>query len=187
MNKVLIRSVCLLAFLMSIAVRLQTNLSRETMVSDLEVAASVTDIVRKHGYAVHNNPIKPPKVLSSVIYFQRPECDQASLVLPYFINAEILPLLTRVTSPGFHHHFFYMDRSWSKESRVPMFFEWAKYAVLDIFGASKYVPVKKALVLAEAPGCHPVARIDWRSVWQRDSKRKAANGIEASAADTREP
>ena len=182
MNKALVRSLCLLALLVSIAVRIQTSLSRETMVSDFDVGAVVTDVIRKHGYALRDNPIKPPRVLSSVIYFQRPECDQPSLVLPYYINAEALPLLARLTSPGFHYQFYYLDRSWNEESRVPMFFEWAKYAVLDIFGASQYVPVRKALVLAEAPGCHPAAPIDWRSVWQKDSKRKTAAGIDARGA-----
>jgi hypothetical protein len=183
MSKALIRSLCLLALLVSVAVRFQANLSRETMVADFDVGAVVTEIIRKHGYALHDNPIKPPRVLSSVIYFQRPECDQPSLVLPYYINAETLPLLARLTSPGFQYHFYYLDSSWNEESRVPMFFEWAKYAVLDIFGASRYVPVKKAIVLAEAPDCHPAARIDWRSVWQKDNKRKAANGIDASVAE----
>jgi hypothetical protein len=183
MSKALIRCLCLLALLVSVAVRFQANLSRETMVADFDVGAVVTEIIRKQGYALHDNPIKPPRVLSSVIYFQRPECDQPSLVLPYYINAETLPLLARLTRPGFHYQFYYMDGSWSEESRVPMFFEWAKYAVLDIFGASRYVPVKKAIVLAEAPGCHPAALINWRSVWQKDSKRKAANGIDASVAE----
>jgi len=183
MNKALIRSLCLLTLLVSVAVRIQTNLSREAMVSEFDVGAVVTDVIRKHGYALRDNPIKPPRVLSSVIYFQRPECDQPSLVLPYYISAETLPLLARLTSPGFHYQFYYLDSSWSEESRVPMFFEWVKYAVLDIFGASQYVPVKKALVLAEAANCHPAAQIDWRSVWQKDNKRKAATGINASVAD----
>lgn len=182
MNKTLVRSLCLLALLVSIAVRIQTSLSRETMVSDFDVGAVVTEVIRKHGYALRDNPIKPPRVLSSVIYFQRPECDQPSLVLPYYINAETLPLLARLTSPGFHYRFYYLDRSWNEESRVSMFFEWAKYAVLDVFGASQYVPVRKALVLAEAPGCHPAAPIDWRSVWQKDNKRKAATVIDARVA-----
>lgn len=183
MNKTFVRSLCLLALLVSIAVRIQASLFRETMVSDFDVGAVVSGVIRKHGYALRDNPIKPPKVLASVIYFQRPECDQPSLVLPYYINAETLPLLARLTSPGFHYQFYYLDRSWNEESRVPMFFEWAKYAVLDIFGASQYVPVKKALVLAEAPNCHPAALIDWRSVWRKDSKPKAATGLDARVAE----
>jgi hypothetical protein len=181
MSIALLRSLCLLALVVSVVVRFQANQSRETMVSEFDVGAGVTEIIRTHGYALHDNPIKPPRVLSSVIYFQRPECEQPSLVLPYYINAETLPLLARLTRPGFDYHFYYLDRSWNDESRVPMFFEWVKHAVLDIFGASQYVPVKKALVLADAPGCHPATRIDWRSVWQKD-KRGAAAGVNTSVA-----
>ena len=176
MSKKLIRSLCLLLLLASIAVRFQANRAREAMVTDFDVAAAVTDVIRQHGYVLRENPVKPPKVLAGVIYFQRPECDQVSLVLPYFINAEMLPLLTRIAKPDFDRHFFYLDGSWSDHARVAMFFEWARYAVLDIFGASQYVPVKKALVLVESPDCHPAAVIDWRPVWNKDRFRDAAKG-----------
>jgi hypothetical protein len=122
-------------------------------------------------------------VLAAVVYFQRPECAQASLVLPYFINAETLPTLTRAIKPGFDRHFYYMDRSWDQQQRVAMFFEWAKFAVLDLFGASRYVPVKKALVLAEPSDCHPAVAIDWRPVWDKDRYRNAVIGRSASVAE----
>ena len=175
MNRALMRSLCLLALLVSIVVRFQANLSRETMISDFDVGAGVTEIIRKHGYSLRDNPIKPPRVLASVIYFQRQECDQPSLVLPYYINAETLPLLARLTSPGFDYHFYYLDGSWSEESRVPMFFEW----VICGAGYIRHVaifPIKKALVLADAPDCHPAEQIDWRSVWHKDTKRKVTIG-----------
>lgn len=174
MNKMVLRRLCLLVLLASLAIRFQANRDREAMVADFDVGAAVTEVIRQSGYAVHENPVKPPKVLASVIYFQRPGCDRASLVLPYFINAETLPLLTRVSQPDFEHHYFYLDGSWNEEARVPMFFAWAKYAVLDIFGASQYIPVRKAIVLAEAADCRPVAPIDWRPVWNKDRSRSAA-------------
>ena len=114
MNRTMVRSLCFLMLLASIAVRFQTNRARETMMTEFDVGAAVTDVIRQHGYALRENPVKPPKVLSSVIYFQRPECDQASLVLPYFINAETLPLLARVTKPDFDRHFFYLDGAWNR-------------------------------------------------------------------------
>jgi hypothetical protein len=181
MNKSVVRGLCLLALVASIAVRVQSNRTREAVMSEFDVGTAIEDVIRAHGYVVRENPVKPPKVLSVVVYFQRPECEQASLVMPYFINAETLPLLARVTKPDFDRHFFYLDRSWNEQSRVAMFFEWAKYAVLDIVGASRYVPVKKAIVLAEAADCHPAAPIDWRPVWEKHSNRNAANGSSAGA------
>jgi hypothetical protein len=175
MNKAVVRGLCLLVLLASIAVRFQANRTREAMVADFDVGAAITEVIRERGYVVRENPVKPPKLLSAVVYFQRPECDQASLVLPYFINEETFPLLTRVTRPDFDRHFYYMGGSWNEQDRVSMYLEWAKYAVLDIFGASRYSPVKKAIVLAEAPDCHPAVPIDWRPIWEKGRHRDAAN------------
>ena len=82
----------MLALVASIAVRFQTNRAREAMMTDFDVGAAITNVIRAHGYVVQENLVKPPKLLSAVVYFQRPECAQASLVLPYFINAETLPI-----------------------------------------------------------------------------------------------
>jgi hypothetical protein len=182
MNKAVIRSLCLLALVASIAVRVQANRTREAMMTDFDVGAAVTGVIQEHGYVPRENPVKPPKLLAAAIYFQRPECDRASFVLPYFINAETLPMLARLNKPEFDRHFFYLDGSWNEQNRVSMFFEWVKYAVLDIFGASRYVPVKKAITLAEPPDCHPAVPIDWRPVWDKDRYRNAVNGRNASIA-----
>ena len=176
MNRTLIRGVCLLVLLASVVVRFQANKARLEMTADFDVAAAVTDVIRQHGYALQENPVKPPSLLAAVIYFQRPECDQASLVLPHFINEETQTLLTRVEKPGSDRHFYYLDGSWNEQARVAMFLAWARFAVLDILGASHYIPVKKAIVLAEAPGCHPATPIDWRPVWEKHRHRSAVNG-----------
>lgn len=180
MNKTLIRSVCLLVLLASVVVRFQANKARLEMTADFDVVAAVTDVIRQNGYALRENPIKPPSLLAGVIYFQRPECDQASLVLPHFINEETQTLLTRVEKPGSNRHFYYLDGSWNEQARVAMFLAWARFAVLDIFGASHYIPVKKAIVLAEAPGCNPATPIDWRPVWEKHRQRSAVNGASSA-------
>jgi hypothetical protein len=68
MNKPVIRSLCVLALLASIAVRVQANRTRDAMITDFDVGAAITDVIREHGYAVRENPVKPPKLLASVIY-----------------------------------------------------------------------------------------------------------------------
>jgi hypothetical protein len=185
MNKIAVRGLCLLALLASVAVRIHANGAREALMAEFDAGAAIAAVVRDNGYQLRENPVKPPMVLSVVVYFQRPECARASLVLPYFINAEIAPLLARVTDPGFERHFYYMDGVWDEQSRVSMFLQWAKYAVLDIFGASPYVPVKKALVLADPPDCHPSVEIDWRSVWEKDRPHHAF-GPDGSGASAHE-
>jgi hypothetical protein len=180
MNKRVIRSLCLIALLASIAVRYQTNRTREAMVADFDVGAAITNVIRERGFVVRENPVKPPKVLSSAVYFQRPECDQVSLVLPYRINEEALPLLAQAIKPGFDRRFIYLDKSWEGQQRASMYMEWAKAAVLDIFGASRYFPIKTAIVLAEPSDCRPVVPIDWRQVWDKTRHRNAASAAPAS-------
>ncbi len=167
MNKAIVRGVCVLVLLLSLGVRLQANWSRETAMTEFDAGAVVAQVLRHHGLELRDNPVKPPKVLSVVVYFQRPECDRVSLVLPYFINAEAEPLLARVTEPGFERHFYYLNGSWGEQHRVSMFLEWLKYAALDLVGASPYVPVKKAIVLADPPNCRPAQTIDWRPLWTK--------------------
>src|ERR1700744_3660750 len=162
MSKAVVRSLCIMVLLLTVAVRFQSDRTRQMMISEFDAGTAVADVLRSHGLELRENSVKPPRLLSVVVYFQRPECDRVSLVLPYFINAEAEPLLARVAEPGFERRFYYMDSSWREQHRVSMFLAWASYAVLDLMGASPYLPVKKAIVLADPPGCHPADAIDWR-------------------------
>jgi hypothetical protein len=182
MSKAAIRGIAALVLLLTVAVRFQADLARQTMMSEFDASAAVARVLRNQGLELRENPVKPPKVLAVVVYFQRPECDRVSLVLPYFINAEAEPLLARVTEPGFDRHFYYMDLSWPEQHRVSMFLEWLKYAALDLLGASPYVPVKKAIVLADPPNCSPSLAIDWRPLWaKKRGPGPASAGCQASA------
>jgi hypothetical protein len=170
-----------IVLLLTVAVRLQSDRTRQAMMVEFNASAAIADMLQSHGLQLHENPVKPPKVLSVVVYFQRPECDRLSVVLPYFINAEAEPLLARVTEPGFDRHFYYMDSSWPEQQRVAMFLEWLKYAALDLVDASRYVPVKKAIVLADPPDCHPADVIDWRTLWEKHRQRDAINSAVSEA------
>jgi len=176
MNKSLIRGLCLFALIASLALRVQANQVRVSMLNDFDIGAAVTAVISEHGYSLRENPVKPPQLLAAAVYFKRPECNQASFVLPYLISAETLPMLTRLNKPEFERRYLYMERSWGEQSRVAMVMEWVKYTVLDIFGASPYVPFKQAIILAEPPGCASPASIDWRTVWDKNRFRGAMSG-----------
>lgn len=177
----LLRGLLLLTLVASIAVRFEANRAREAMTADLDIGAAVEDVIRANGYALQENPVKPPRLLSRVVYFQRPECQRASLVLPHYINEEASQLLIRVTEPGFERRFFYIDRDWREQSRTAMALQWIKHLVLNVFGASPYIPVKMAIALVDPPDCRPAQVIDWRPVWQRDRQAHAANSMRPAA------
>lgn len=173
MSKTVVRGVGVLILLLTLAVRFQADRTRQTILSEFDTGTAIAQVLQSHGLELRENPVKPPKMLSGVVYFQRPECDRTSLVVPYPINAEAEPLLARVTGPGFDRHFYYMDSTWPEQHRVSMFLEWLKYAALDLVGASPYVPVKQAIVLADPPDCHPADVIDWRTLWDKNRQREA--------------
>jgi hypothetical protein len=174
-SRTVVRGVLLLALLLSLAVRFQSHRARETAMTEFDASAAIVRMLQARGFELRENPVKPPKLLSVVVYFQRPGCSRGSLVLPYPINAEAEPMLARVTEPGFDRRFYYLDSSWPEQHRVSMFLDWLKYATLDLVGASPFVPVKTAIVLADPPDCHPAEVIDWRELWEKDSQPDAVN------------
>jgi hypothetical protein len=184
MSKAAVRILCMMVLLLTVAVRFQSDRTRQMMISEFDASTAIADVLRSHGLELRENSVKPPRLLSVVVYFQRPGCNRPSLVLPYLINAEVEPLLARLTEPGFERHFYYMDSSWREQHRVAMFLEWLKHAALDLAGASRYVPVKKAIVLADPPDCHPADVIDWRVLWEKERPRNPVNagGTPASRA-----
>ena len=48
-----------------------------------------------------------------------------------------------------------------------MFVEWLRHAVLNVVGASRYLPVKTAVVLAEPADCKVGTSIDWTLIWDK--------------------
>lgn len=181
MSRRIVRGVLLVALLLSLAIRFQSSRAREVLVTEFDAGAAIAQVLRSHGLQLRKNPVEPPKVLSVVVYFQRPECDRVSLVFPYFISAETEPLLARVTEPGSARHYYYLDSSWNDQHRVSMFLEWARYAVLDLFGASPYLPVKTAIVLADPPDCRPADVIDWRALWKKHPAHNLAHSDGAAS------
>ena len=184
MNKLLVRGLCLVALVTSLAVRVQANQDRVAMSNGFDIGEMMTAVIREHGYGLRENPVKPPKLLATAVYFQRPECSQPSFALPYPISNEAQQMLTRLNKPEFQRSYFYMGRSWGEQNRVAMQLEWMKYSVLNIFGASPYVPFKQAILLAEPPGCASPAAIDWRTVWDKNRVRNAMSGSSSAHAGT---
>ncbi len=170
MTRALFRTLCVLVLAASIGIRFHTNRSREAVVAEFDASAAAREVVRTSGFTVLENPFKPPLMGAVAVYFRRPECSRASVVMPYLLNAESLPLLWRLTEANSKLRFFYLGKSWSEQDRLGMYLEWFKYTVLGLFGASPYVTVKKAIVLAEPPDCTSSAPVDWRAVWNRQHR-----------------
>jgi hypothetical protein len=129
--------------------------ARDSLDASFDLDLAVKSLITSQGLPLTANPKQPPSILSSAVYFHRPNCSEPSVVVPFSLNFEALPLLERmVPSQGYKQSFHYLGGEWPTQSRVRMFAEWFKYAVLDVIGNAHYLPVKTALVLAEPSSCH---------------------------------
>jgi hypothetical protein len=91
---------------------------------------------------------------------------------------------TVVDSPeqqGYRRYYVYFGRAWQQPDRLAVFFEQQKQAMLATLGLSRYVP-SWHLLLVDAPvDCAPAAGVDWRAVWERQSRKPARRDRGGSA------
>jgi len=167
MTSALVRIGLLLAVITTVAIRHQAVVSRDTLVESFDIGGAIKALLQQNGLTLLKNPAKPSRILSIAVYFQRPQCAQHSVVMPLSLNYEGLPLLDRIVKAGYAHRFIYLDGAWSEQSRVPIFVEWLRHAALNVVGASRYLPVKTAVVLADPVDCPVDAGIDWRLLWDK--------------------
>jgi len=179
----LLRSFFLLTVLASLFVRLHGLRNRDEIVATFDVDTAIRDIILDHGFPLRENPVKPPKVLSRAIYFQRPECSRPSLVMPYALSSEVLLYLDQAIEPSFERRFIYLDKSWEAQNRFAMYFEWSKNVFLGGFGKPRYFAERTALLVAEPSDCNRSDAIDWQLVWNRERKPVALGAKRADFGD----
>jgi hypothetical protein len=179
MKSTVARIVLLLLLLSTVAVRIHALQSRDTIASSFDIDAAIKTLIRENGLPLRENPAKPSSILSVAVYFQRQECAAPSVVVPFDLNFEALPLLDRMAPPqSYTHSFFYLDGSWPEQDRVRIFSEWLKHAVLNLAGATPFLPVKTAVVVAEPESCQASVRVDWRAIWERSRfQARIENGL----------
>ncbi|HSS27780.1 MAG TPA: hypothetical protein VLL50_07470, partial [Usitatibacter sp.] len=130
-----------------------------------DIAASLTRLVRDQGWTLRENPVKRPLIRSRLIYFQRPGCEEASVIVPFDWSDASITYLADTIRPDFDRSYIYLDARSKQEDRVAMIAEWARHRILGALGASHYVNVRTAILLAEPADCRAPATVDWRAVW----------------------
>jgi hypothetical protein len=169
----LFRALLLLTVLASLFVRFHGLRDNQEMLAVFNVNDAIKQTIRDRGLPMLENTADPHSVLADAVYFQRPECADASWVTPYALSAEELLYLKQVVQPGFDQRYIYLDREWIVQDRLATYFEWAKNMFLGGIGRPRYFTEKKALFVAEPSDCDRSVVIDWRRVWSRDRRRGA--------------
>jgi hypothetical protein len=172
MRPTIARLALLIALVTAVSIRVHAIGSRDQMVASFDIDAAIRALIRQQGFPIGENPARPPSILSSAVYFQRPECAEPSVIVPFSLNHEALPLLARlVPMQRYSHTFIYLDGSWPEQNRLRAFVEWLRHASLDLADATRYFPVKTAVVLAEPAPCRISTGVDWRLVWDKTWNR----------------
>ena len=168
MRSTVARIALLLLLIMTVGICLHALGSRDTLIASFEIDLAIKSLIGEYRLPLKENPVKPPSILSSAVYFQRPECSEPSIIVPFSLNYEALPLLARIVPmQRYSHTFIYLEGNWSVQNRVLMFVEWFRHTVLDLANTTRYLPVKTAVVLAEPRQCQTSVRIDWSLIWDR--------------------
>jgi hypothetical protein len=177
-----LRAFLLVLLVVSALVRVQTIRDREDMIARHDSRQAVTALLTRSGLQVNENPLRPPKILSWIVYFHRPGCGQTSLAMPFRMNLEALPIVGRVAAEGYKYRFYYLDGSWPTQDHLVMFRLWLTHAVLSVIAASPYIPVHTALVTADPVACDVRETVDWKLVWNREHQRSAIDETHAGRA-----
>lgn len=180
MSKLALRSSLAILVLTSAWVKYQSIVNRDATAAGFDIGVAIAEVINAHGLVLRENPIKPPKILADIVYFERPECGLPSLVMPFTHNYATVPLLSKVIADDYSRRFIYLDRTWAEQNRSGYLLESTRHTVLSLLGLSRYVSVKTAIVVAEPPSCRPSFDVDWRLIW--DSARHSASMRAKSAA-----
>ena len=164
--------------------RSHSVLSRDQMIAGFDITAAATETISAVGLPVLENPVRPPRYLSHVVYFQRPGCSERSFVMPFGISFDPGGLLDRVGTQGYRLRFYYLDGSWPVQDRVQLFLVWLKHAALSVTGSSPLVPIKLAIVRADPEACAVEETVDWQQIWDRARFEKAMAARKATPVDS---
>jgi hypothetical protein len=161
------RLALLVLLLMTMAIRAHAVAARNSWLTAFDFDSAVKALLRDSDYTMRRNPVGPPSVLSSAVYFMRPGCAQPSILMPFGINYEALPYLQRIAPEGYARSYIYLDGIWPVQNRSLMFIKWLRAAALDTIGRGSFLPVTTAVALAEPAECRADSDIDWRLIWDR--------------------
>ncbi len=178
MNWLALRVFLVLVLVTSLAIRYQSIRTRDSFIERYNISVAISGLLTAEGMELIENPYRPPKSLSDIVYFSSADCASRSLIMPFAINNDALAKLNRVYETGHKVRYYYLDNSWPEPNRTMMFVSWIKHSVLAMFGATSYQPIHKAIAVVEAPECATAENIKWQSLWERSAMLKTITSRE---------
>jgi hypothetical protein len=128
---------------------------------------AVIRVARAHGLAFRDYaPIGDTDTRALV--FEAPGCAGPVLAVLLLVTFDIEPIARSARGPGYVLRYVYIDRSWDKADPLAVITQRVKYAALQVFGLSGYVPSPDLLLLESPAECHLATEIDWRMAWSRN-------------------
>ncbi len=169
MSAVSVRLVLLVTLVVSLTIRHQAISASAEPSLDSTFQSVVQKFVRANQLTMVRNPYKPDSLLASLTYFQRKECDQPSIAMPFRWNLEPMAILRELKKTGDTHEFWYFDQHWQQERlpRSAAFVWWLWYSAADALGQSDFYPSNYVLAIVNPKGCLVSAEPDWKQLWRK--------------------
>ncbi|MBZ0216304.1 MAG: hypothetical protein K8F25_07125 [Fimbriimonadaceae bacterium] len=184
MNPIILRSLFLILLFGSLVIRYTSIETRTELIANYDISRAISDVAHMNGFLLHNNPVLPPKVLSSIVYFEQPGCDSLSFAMPFAISNDARTKLNRVAKPGYVHRVHYFDKIWAEQDRVALYLQWFEQSALSIVGRSDFVPVKSAFFLATPAACVGGRSVNWTLVWDKARFQRTVQTQNAAVTHT---
>jgi len=166
-SKMLLRVFLVGVVLGSLTVRHRSIEIRNSFITNYDMTTALSELLHDAGIELLENPVEPPRVLPQIVYYQQPDCDERSLVMPFAINNDAVPLLRRVGIEGQTLTYIYFDSSWDSPNRTAMFVQWVRQSITAMFPASEFVPLRRAIVRAEPVNCGAPEQVEWQNIWRK--------------------
>ena len=145
----------------SLAAKCQTA---EPLAKSGSFEPAVIRVARAHGLAFRDYTTIGDTDTRALV-FEAPGCARPVLVVLLLVSFDQEPIAQSAREPGYVLLYVYIDRSWGKADPLAVVTQRAKYAMLQAFGLSGYVPSWDLLLVEFPAECHLANEIDWRMAW----------------------
>ena len=164
---VILRVLIVAVILGSIGLRYKTLALREATDASFDISNATYQIIAASGAEMHDNPVRPPKILSSVIYFREAGCEAIEFAMPISISVDMDTYLFRLGKPEYSRVVHFFDRNWPAQDRVAQRAVWLYNYTMTILGLSDNHLSQDAIVVGGPPACLDKSTIDWPSIWRQ--------------------
>jgi hypothetical protein len=170
MNRWIIRCLLLGLFFASVTIR-ATSGNQDG--AGVDINEAILHLMASRGFSYTGTTTIEDGALNSMA-FDTPFCRRPLQIVPTDRTFEANALFDKIGASGDARIFAYLGVISRRADRRDMLFEHFKQRVLELIGMTPYQLDSKMVMISEPEGCDIASGIDWKLLWQRDYRSRAA-------------